>query len=82
MVVLPAVHEMPPSCTEPIPLAVTTPPPLEEVKLTVSPETGALAPEAPPFVADQLAVLVVSHMPVPPTQNLDAIYTAPTLDID
>jgi hypothetical protein len=36
--------------------------------ITSSPTTGAEAPAAPPLVADQLAVDVEFHVPVPPTQ--------------
>jgi hypothetical protein len=42
-------------------------------KKTESVAVGADAPEAPPDVADQLVVVVV-HVPVPPTQYLSAIY--------
>jgi len=37
-------------------------------KNTLSAVVGADAPEAPPLVADQLAVLVEFHVPEPPTQ--------------
>jgi hypothetical protein len=42
-------------------------------KNTSSTAVGALAPEAPPEVADQFAVLKLSQVPVPPTQYLFAI---------
>jgi hypothetical protein len=51
--------------------------PLAESKKTTSAVVGADAPGAPPEVADQLEVLVPSHVPLPPTQNRDAIYSAP-----
>lgn len=37
-------------------------------KITESAEVGTDAPPAPPEVADQLVVVVASHVPVPPTQ--------------
>ena len=43
-----------------------------ESKVTVSPATGTVSPPAPPVVADQCAVSLV--LPVPPTQNLLAIF--------
>lgn len=43
--------------------------------VTSSAAPGTDAPPAPPEVADQLAVVVESHVPVPPTQNLAAIFT-------
>jgi hypothetical protein len=49
------------------------PVPDKELKNTLSAEVGADAPGAPPDVADQLAVELASHVPVPPTQNLSAI---------
>lgn len=52
---------------------VTTPPPDEPLKVTSSPVVGAEAPLAPPDVADQFVVEDKSQVPVPPTQNLDAI---------
>jgi hypothetical protein len=42
-------------------------------KVTVSTFTGADAPGAPPVVADQFAVLELSQVPEPPTQNLAAM---------
>lgn len=42
-------------------------------KVTVSEEPGTDAPLAPPEVADQFTVVIPSHIPVPPTQNLAAI---------
>ena len=47
--------------------------PLLASNVTVSAVVGAEAPEAPPLVADQLVVELLSHVPEPPTQNLDAI---------
>lgn len=41
--------------------------------VAVSRIVGAVAPAAPPLVADQLAVDRMSHVPAPPTQNLEAI---------
>ena len=56
------------------PLAVVQVPVPELLsKITVSAATGAEAPPAPPDVADQLVVLLASHVPVPPTQYLVAI---------
>jgi hypothetical protein len=47
-------------------LAITeTTPPLFASKKTSSAEVGTLAPTAPPEVADQRCVLVVSQLPVP-----------------
>jgi hypothetical protein len=46
-------------------------------KMATSEVVGAEAPDAPPVVVDQLAVLVVFHVPAPPTQNLLAIYFKP-----
>jgi hypothetical protein len=42
-------------------------------KIAISAAPGAEAPAAPPVVVDQFAVLVVSQVPAPPTQNLLAI---------
>jgi hypothetical protein len=42
-------------------------------KKTLSATVGTLAPLAPPLLALQLVVLVVFHVPVPPTQYLSAI---------
>jgi hypothetical protein len=53
---------------------VQVPVPDKESKNAASAEVGAEAPAAPPEVKDQLAVLEASHTPVPPTQNLLAIY--------
>ena len=39
-----------------------------ELKITVSTDVGTEAPPAPPDEADQLVVVVRSHVPVPPTQ--------------
>jgi len=52
---------------------VTTPVPDEALKNTLSAAVGADAPGTPPDVADQLRMLVLSHVPVPPTQYLSAI---------
>jgi hypothetical protein len=52
---------------------VQVPVPELESKVTVSAATGAEAPDAPPEVEAQFAVLLASHVPVPPTQNLFAI---------
>lgn len=41
--------------------------------VAVSALVGAEAPDAPPVVADQFAVLELSQVPEPPTQNLAAI---------
>jgi len=41
-------------------------------KFTMSVDTGADAPDAPPEVADQLAVEEAFHVPEPPTQYLVA----------
>ena len=53
---------------------VQVPVPDAESNITVSAATGAEAPLAPPVVADQLAVLLASQVPVPPTQYLVAIF--------
>jgi hypothetical protein len=42
-------------------------------KKTLSATVGTLAPLGPPLLALQLVVLVVFHVPVPPTQYLSAI---------
>jgi hypothetical protein len=42
--------------------------PLAASKTTSSAAVGTLAPAVPPDVADHLVVLVVFHVPVPPTQ--------------
>jgi hypothetical protein len=56
------------------PLAVVqVPEPELASKKTASALVGAEAPDAPPVVADQLAVLEASQVPVPPTQNLLAM---------
>jgi hypothetical protein len=47
--------------------------PLLASNVTVSAVVGADAPEAPPEVAAQLVVELLSHVPEPPTQNLAAI---------
>lgn len=52
---------------------VTVPTPELVSKNTASADVGADAPLTPPDVVDQLVVVVVSHVPVPPTQNLLAI---------
>jgi len=44
-----------------------------ESKVAVSAVVGADAPDAPPVVADQFAVLELSQVPEPPTQNRAAI---------
>lgn len=59
--------------TPPTAITVTTPPPLLLSKKTASPVPGILAPPPPPEVVDQLAVLLLSQVFVPPTQNRDAI---------
>ena len=43
------------------------------LKVTVSADVGALAPLAPPEEALQLVVVVLFHVPDPPTQYLSAI---------
>lgn len=48
---------------------VQVPVPDKESKNTPSIFVGAEAPGAPPEVADQLAVDVLSQVPVPPTQR-------------
>jgi hypothetical protein len=55
------------------PVRVIVPEPEEPLKNTSSAAVGTLAPLAPPEVADQTVVLVVFHVPVPPTQYLSAI---------
>jgi hypothetical protein len=56
------------------PAAVTqVPVPELESKVAVSAVVGAEAPEAPPEVAAQLAVLLASQVPLPPTQKRAAI---------
>lgn len=55
-------------------LSVTVPPPDEASKVTASLEPGTDAPPAPPLDVDQWVVPEESHVPVPPTQNLDATY--------
>jgi hypothetical protein len=52
---------------------VTVPLPEFESKIAVSLKVGTDAPPAPPDVVDQNAELALSHVPVPPTQNLFAI---------
>ena len=52
---------------------VQVPVPLLASNVTVSAATGADAPDAPPDVADQLAVELAFHVPEPPTQNLAAM---------
>ena len=54
-------------------LMVTVPVPESASKVAVSTLVGADAPLAPPEVADQFAVDVLSQVPEPPTQNLAAI---------
>jgi hypothetical protein len=44
-------------------------------KKTSSTAVGALAPPAPPVVADQFVVLVLSQVPVPPTQKRLGIFS-------
>jgi hypothetical protein len=60
---------------------VTVPVPEFESNVTASDVVGADAPEAPPDVADQFAVLDAFHVPVPPTQNLEAIVKPWLVDI-
>jgi hypothetical protein len=55
------------------PVIVTVPVPELALKNTLSAVVGTDAPPPPPEVADQLVVVVVSHVPVPPTQYLSAI---------
>lgn len=52
---------------------VAVPVPEFPSKNTASVDVGAEAPEEPPEVADQFAVLTPSQVPVPPTQYLFAI---------
>jgi hypothetical protein len=52
---------------------VIVPAPQLALNIATSAAPGADAPAAPPEVVDQLAVDVVFHVPVPPTQNLLAI---------
>jgi hypothetical protein len=56
-------------------VTVNAPVPVFELasKNTLSTDVGALAPPAPPEVSDQLVVLVVFQVPVPPRQYLSAI---------
>lgn len=54
-------------------VTATVPVPDEALKNTLSAAVGADAPGTPPDVADQLRMLVLSHVPVPPTQYLSAI---------
>jgi hypothetical protein len=56
-----------------LPDVVAVPPPEFPSNMAASATPGADAPEAPPDVADQFVVLALSHVPVPPTQNLFAI---------
>jgi hypothetical protein len=56
---------------------VHVPEPELALKNTLSADVGAEAPPAPPDVADQFAVLVLSQVPVPPTQYLSAMLTPP-----
>jgi hypothetical protein len=74
--VLPPVNAVQVKLRKLIPLieesAVIVPLPKLASNMTPSPATGADAPLAPPDVAAQLAVEVLSHVPVPPTQNLFA----------
>jgi hypothetical protein len=55
-------------------VVVHVPVPDNESKITSSTLIGAEAPAAPPEVADQLVVDALSHVPVPPTQYLVAIF--------
>jgi hypothetical protein len=48
--------------------SVTVPPPEDASKVTVSEAPGTEEPPAPPVVADQCVVALLSHVPVPPTQ--------------
>ena len=57
----------------PLLVNVTVPVPEFPSNCGVSPAIGTDAPPAPPDVADQFAVLVLSQLPVPPTQYLFAI---------
>lgn len=52
---------------------VTSPPPDDPSNVTESPVVGAVAPLAPPDVAAQCVVDVLSHVPAPPTQKREAI---------
>jgi len=47
--------------------------PEEALKNTLSEAVGTAAPPAPPEVKDQFVVVVVSQVPVPPTQYLSVI---------
>jgi hypothetical protein len=51
-----------------LPVNVTVPEPELASKMTGSKLVGTKAPLVPPEVSDQLVVLEVSHVPVPPTQ--------------
>ena len=53
-----------------VPSGVTVPPPELPSKVMLSPATGADAPLAPPELDAQCVVVVLSQVPVPPTQNL------------
>lgn len=52
--------------------------PLLASKVTSSAEVGTAAPPAPPEDVDQFVVVTASQLPVPPTQNLAAIYATAT----
>jgi hypothetical protein len=52
----------------PVAVTVTVPAPELESKNTSSADVGTLAPPVPPELADQFVVVVVSQLPVPPTQ--------------
>lgn len=60
-------------CTVTVVLTVTVPPPDEPSRVALSAEPGTDAPLAPPDEAAQCDVSLASHVPVPPTQNLEAI---------
>ena len=62
-----------------VPEMVTAPPPELPLKKTSSLDPGTLAPDAPPDESDQCVVDDPSHVPAPPTQKRDAIFSAPYL---
>jgi hypothetical protein len=61
-----------------VPLAIVhVPAPDEALRKTSSAFVGTDAPPAPPDVADQWVVVVVSQVPVPPTQKREAMAGSP-----
>ncbi len=58
---------------DPIFPIVIVPAPLDPLKNTLSEAVGTEAPDAPPDEADQCEVSPVCHVPVPPTQYLEAM---------